>query len=175
MKNKITLLNILVCLFFSIQTYASESCKLSKKSSVVYVCNKILSSEIIGRPQDKIKTAEYSIWTIGEGENKSLCVDGSHSTGPSVVPGKFIGSKDSDLPQKTQITPKMWSQKLIITSDSWRLVRTNEEEVMRLYPNYPKTYDHYNLNLNDLLLTVSNPTGIKSFASLKLSCVKSVD
>ncbi|AZZ37166.1 hypothetical protein CIK05_10320 [Bdellovibrio sp. qaytius] len=135
---------------------------------MVYTCEKIISSEIKGRPQDKIASAKYSVWL--QESDKALCVDGKNSSGTEL--GKGATNGDSKLPQSNQAISGMWSQELTVNDDSWRLTQTNDASTAKLYPNNPKNYDHYFMDLKNSELTVANPTGVKSFATFKMSCIK---
>lgn len=66
----------------------------------------------------------------------------------------------------------MWSQELTVSNDSWKLVQTNDDQITQLYPNYPKVFNHYYLDIKKSTLSISAPAGVKSFANFTLACTK---
>lgn len=81
---------LLLACNISLQALGSDSCSPPKGGQPIYTCEKLISSEIVGRAQDKISTAKYKIWL----QDEALCIDGRNSSGSSVEPGKgqFTGT-----------------------------------------------------------------------------------
>lgn len=155
---------ISLLLFFNL-AHASD-CPKPANDQVVLTCEKIISSEVKGFTEDKVTIASYKIWTSDK--DSSLCVDGGLGTSRS---NNKISLRDSKYPQKTREIFKWQRQELAVTADFWKLsIIGSNDDVRKMYPNYPENYEKYNLDHKEKILTISQPTGIKSFATFKLSC-----
>jgi hypothetical protein len=136
-----------------------------------FFCENIISSEIKGDLLDKISSINnipiYSLWL--NTEKNALCINGKIKN----IRGTGVQFGESKLPQITQQVFPTQKKVINITESYWILsfqgfVVKNQNT---LFPNYPENYDHINLNLKTLILKISKPIGIKSFAIFELSCI----
>lgn len=148
------------------QVFASDSCP---PSTTVYRCENILSSDVKGRQEDKVTSANYRIWIQGEDSESAMRIVGKASSSALSGTASFV---ESDLPQTSKPMGALSSQDLVVKECEWRLSETFAQQVLKRYSNYPSVHDRYNMNLKNSELTVSMPVGIESFATFKLSCTK---
>ena len=107
MDNFIVKLVLLSIVFTSIHSNAIEECRQPVKPQVVFKCEKIVSSEILGRAEDKIAAANYKIWLQEDDKKRSLCANSRTSNGPSVEVGEGHFMSDSDRRQYTRSDEKL--------------------------------------------------------------------
>jgi hypothetical protein len=137
---------------------------LCPPATTVFRCENITSSEIAGRPEDKVISGSYRVWLQGEESQRGLRIDGKASWNNGSL-------GESKLPLTSKSTSGLGSQELTVTDCEWRLNEKFAQQVLETYSNYPKVHDRYLMDLKNSSLTVSMPVGVKSFATFKLSCV----